>query len=168
MKDIHRFSCKIPDILVRFLTKPDFSRKTFDKYSNIKFHENPIIGTDGHDEANICFTQVCQKRLRIQLPKFRILSCPVLYRNADGRHSGVMYHTYVVLFYFEQTAWFLCRLIGSGESAFYLWQGCNKSEWRPSQSNVGFQGDRLNVIFFLLFSCALRLHLFPPLQQEVI
>ena len=64
-------------------------------------------------------------------------------------------HTYLVVLYFHQTSWLLCRLIGSGESGFDLLQGCNKSEWRPSQSNVGFQGDQLNVIFFF-YSLALE------------
>ena len=61
----------------------------------------------------------------------------------------------MVVFYFEQTASLLCRLIGSGEPGFDLLQGCNKSEWRTSQSNVGFLGDRLNVTFFF-YSLALE------------
>ena len=87
-------------------------------------------------------------RLRIQFPKFRILSFPVVHRNTDGKQSGVMHHTYVVVFYFEQTSSLLCRLIGLGEPGFDLLHGCNKTEWRPIQSNVGFLGDRLNVTFF--------------------
>jgi hypothetical protein len=36
-RNVHWSSCKVPVILVRF----EFSRQIFEKYSNIKFHENP-------------------------------------------------------------------------------------------------------------------------------
>ena len=47
------------------LMKPEFSLHIFEKYSNIKFHENPSGGiqvvlyerTDGHDEGNRRFPQ---------------------------------------------------------------------------------------------------------------
>jgi hypothetical protein len=43
----------------------EFSQQVLEKYSNIKFYENPSSGsraiscgwTDGHDEANSCFSQ---------------------------------------------------------------------------------------------------------------
>jgi len=40
--------------------KLEFSRQILEKYSNIKFYENPSIGSrriDGHDEANSRFSQ---------------------------------------------------------------------------------------------------------------
>jgi hypothetical protein len=45
--------------------KPEFSRQIFEKFSNIKFHENissgsrvvPYERTDGHGEANTHFSQ---------------------------------------------------------------------------------------------------------------
>jgi hypothetical protein len=40
----YRSSCKVPVILVRFLKKLVFSRQSFEKYSNVTFHENPICG----------------------------------------------------------------------------------------------------------------------------
>jgi hypothetical protein len=48
--------------------KFDFSRQIFEKYSDIKFHENTSSGgrvvpcrqTDRHDEANNCFSQLCK------------------------------------------------------------------------------------------------------------
>lgn len=81
---------------------------------------------------------------------------PKCWRNAA--RCRVMY---VVMCYFEQTTSLLCRLIGSGERRFDSLQGCNKSEWRLSQSNVGFLGDSLDVTFhiFLLFPYACWLHL---------
>jgi len=53
------------------LMKLEFYRQIFTKFSNIKFYENPNIGsgivpcgrmdiwTDRHDEANSCFSQYC-------------------------------------------------------------------------------------------------------------
>jgi len=55
------------------LMKLEFSRQVFEKYSNIKPHENPssesrIVPsgqtegrTDGQDEANSCFSQFCER-----------------------------------------------------------------------------------------------------------
>jgi len=48
-----------------------FSQRIFEKYSNIKFHENPSSGsrvvpwgqTDIHDEANNRYSQVCERIL---------------------------------------------------------------------------------------------------------
>jgi hypothetical protein len=63
-----RYSCRI-------LMKIEFSRKIFEKYSDIKFHENLSGGnrvvptretggqTDKHDDANSRFSQFCEKRL---------------------------------------------------------------------------------------------------------
>ena len=36
---------KVPVILVRFLTKPEFSQQIFEKYSNTKLYENPSSGS---------------------------------------------------------------------------------------------------------------------------
>jgi len=49
--------------------KFEFSRQIFEKYLNIKFHENPSSGkpvvpcgrTDRHDEANSGFSQFCER-----------------------------------------------------------------------------------------------------------
>jgi hypothetical protein len=49
--------------------KLEFSRQIFEKYSNIKFNENPSSGsravqfgqTDGHDEANGRFSRFCER-----------------------------------------------------------------------------------------------------------
>ena len=49
--------------------KPEFSQQIFEKYSNIKFDEKPFSGKravlcgwkDGHDEANCCFSQFCER-----------------------------------------------------------------------------------------------------------
>ena len=48
--------------------KFELSQRIFEKYSNIKFHDNPFRGsrvvpygrTDGHDEANSRFSQFCE------------------------------------------------------------------------------------------------------------
>jgi hypothetical protein len=52
--------------------KIDFATQTFEKYSNIKFHDNPSSGsravpygqtdrqTDKHDEASSRFLQFCE------------------------------------------------------------------------------------------------------------
>jgi len=51
----------------------EYSQQIFEKYSNIKFHENPFIGcqavlcgrtdgrTDTHDEANNGSSQFCER-----------------------------------------------------------------------------------------------------------
>ena len=57
-----RYSCQV-------LMKLKFSRKSFEKHSNIKFHENPSIGSrvlpcgrkDIHDEAKSRFSQFCKQ-----------------------------------------------------------------------------------------------------------
>jgi len=41
IKNVCRFSCEMPVILVRFWWHLEFSRLIFEKYSNRKFHENP-------------------------------------------------------------------------------------------------------------------------------
>jgi len=51
------------------LLKLEFARQIFEKYSNIKFHENPPSGTrvvpcgemDRHDEANSRYSQFCER-----------------------------------------------------------------------------------------------------------
>ena len=62
IKNIYWFSCKIPVILVRL------SRHIFEKYPNIRFHENLSLGnrvvlcgqterrTENHDEAKSSFS----------------------------------------------------------------------------------------------------------------
>ena len=40
MKNIYWSSCTVPFVLVRYILKTEFSRKIFEKNSNIKFHEN--------------------------------------------------------------------------------------------------------------------------------
>jgi hypothetical protein len=70
---ITRYSCPI-------LMKLEFSQQIFEKYSNIKLHDNPSSGsrvvpyeqtdgrtdgrTDGHDEANSPFFAILRKHLK--------------------------------------------------------------------------------------------------------
>jgi hypothetical protein len=50
----------------QILIRLEYSRQSFEKYSNIKFHENPSSGsrvvlcgqTDRHDEADSRFSQI--------------------------------------------------------------------------------------------------------------
>jgi hypothetical protein len=42
--NVHKYSCKVPVILVKFWRNLNFLDK-FEKYSNIKFHENPSSGS---------------------------------------------------------------------------------------------------------------------------
>jgi len=52
----------------QILMKHEFPRQIFEKYSDIKFHENPASGslivpcgeTDRHDEANSRYSQCCE------------------------------------------------------------------------------------------------------------
>jgi hypothetical protein len=62
--------------------KLEFSRQIFEKYVNIKFHENPSSGnqvvtcgrtdeqtgrqTDRHDEANSRFSQFCERAKKLK------------------------------------------------------------------------------------------------------
>ena len=56
----------------RALIKLEYSRQTFKKYSNRKFHKNPSSGsrvathgqTDSHDDANSRFAQFCERALK--------------------------------------------------------------------------------------------------------
>jgi hypothetical protein len=71
--NVHRSSCKMPDYSGQILMKIEFSRQMFEKYSNIKFRENPFSGslvvpcrrTDRHDEANFRFSQFLRKAPKI-------------------------------------------------------------------------------------------------------
>jgi len=56
--------------------KLEFSGQIFEKYWNVKFHENLPVGaelfhadgrTDGHDVANNRFSQFCEKHLKNEL-----------------------------------------------------------------------------------------------------
>jgi hypothetical protein len=83
-KNVCWSSCKVPIFLVFscILKKLEFSRYIFEKYSNVKFHENPYSGsrviprqrihrrmdrrtdgeidrTDRHEEAITRFSQLC-------------------------------------------------------------------------------------------------------------
>jgi hypothetical protein len=54
---------------ISILIKLQFPRQIFEKYSNIRFHENPSSGsrvvpcgrTDRHDKANSRFSQICER-----------------------------------------------------------------------------------------------------------
>ena len=52
------YSCPI-------LMKLAYSRQILEKYSNVKFHENPSSGADGgtelRDESNSSFSQYCER-----------------------------------------------------------------------------------------------------------
>jgi len=65
--NVYWYSCKYP-FFCQILMKLEFSQQIFEKYSNIKFHENPSSGsrvfsnrTDGHDEANSRLSQLCER-----------------------------------------------------------------------------------------------------------
>jgi hypothetical protein len=65
IKNVYWSPCKVPVIVDRFLKKLGFSRKIFEKYSNIQFHEHgswdvPCGRTDSHDKANSCYSQVSE------------------------------------------------------------------------------------------------------------
>jgi len=53
----------------QILKKVRFSQQIFEKCSNIRFHSNPSSGKrvvpsgqmDKHDEANSCFSQLCEQ-----------------------------------------------------------------------------------------------------------
>ena len=46
IKHIYLSSCKVPLIPVRHQMKLEFSGQIFDRYSNIKFHEIRLLGTE--------------------------------------------------------------------------------------------------------------------------
>jgi len=72
--NVYWSSCTVPIIPVSVM-KLEFSRQVFEKYSNIKFHENlssgsriipcrqtdrrPVRHMDRHNEANSHFLQFC-------------------------------------------------------------------------------------------------------------
>jgi len=58
--------------------KLEFSRQIVEKYSNIKFHENPSSGsqvvpcgrTDKHDNLTVAFFAILQTRLKMVIKLF--------------------------------------------------------------------------------------------------
>jgi hypothetical protein len=66
--NVHAYSCKVT-VIFRFQMKLEFFDKSFEKYSNIKFRENPLIGNrvdlcgraDRRDKANSRFSQFCRR-----------------------------------------------------------------------------------------------------------
>jgi hypothetical protein len=72
IKNAHYSLCKLPIFLVRVQWNLAVLKQIFEKYSNIKFHENPLSRsqvvlcgqTDKHDEANCCFSQFLQTCLK--------------------------------------------------------------------------------------------------------
>jgi len=73
IKNVYWSACRVPVILVRFWWKLEYSRQSFEKYSSIKFHENPSRGirvvpygrTNGHDRDNSHFTKFCERAFRL-------------------------------------------------------------------------------------------------------
>jgi hypothetical protein len=68
----HRSSCKVPVILIRFLTKLELYREIFENISSIKFRKNPSIwsrvvpcgkagGYTRHDEATSSCSRFCER-----------------------------------------------------------------------------------------------------------
>jgi hypothetical protein len=45
MKNVYWSSCKMPVMFVRFVKKLEFSWQSFEKYTNLKLHENPSSGS---------------------------------------------------------------------------------------------------------------------------
>jgi len=66
---VHRSSCKVDFHSCYVLMKLEFSWQIFEKFSNMKFHENPFSGsrvvpcgrTGRHDVANSHFSQFCER-----------------------------------------------------------------------------------------------------------
>ena len=47
IKKVYQSLCKVPVILVRVLMKLEFSQQIWEKYSDVKFHENPSNWSGG-------------------------------------------------------------------------------------------------------------------------
>jgi hypothetical protein len=69
IENVYCSSCKVPVILNQILMKIKFSRQLFEKYTDVKFHENPSSGsrvlwgtnsTDRHEEAGSSFSYFCE------------------------------------------------------------------------------------------------------------
>ena len=70
--------------------KPVFYRHIFEKYSNVKFHENPSIGAqllhaDRQDEAYSRFSQMSE--LHLQMITKRIMKIPYIIHKTYARNS---------------------------------------------------------------------------------
>jgi hypothetical protein len=76
--NVHRFSrtCYFCPILMKL----EFSPQIFEKFSNIKFHENPSSGSQvvhayRHDEANNHPSQFCELSLKNYINESRLINC---------------------------------------------------------------------------------------------
>ena len=96
-KNVYWPSRKISIILVRFYWNLNFPRQIFEKFSNIKFHENSSSAirvvqcgradgqTDRHDEAKSRLSQFCErakKKLYILSTQCIFVFCVDLRRNS--------------------------------------------------------------------------------------
>ena len=70
IKMVYWSSCKIPVFFCQTSMKFEMSRHTFEKYSDIKFNENPPVGaklfhadhqTVRHDAADSRFRNFCER-----------------------------------------------------------------------------------------------------------
>jgi hypothetical protein len=62
-RKLHKSLCKVPVILLRFQSKLDFPQNNFEKYSNVKFSNNP------YSKSGMTSRQTDMTKLIVAFPK---------------------------------------------------------------------------------------------------
>jgi hypothetical protein len=72
--NVHRYSCKAPVNSCPILMKLEFSRKNFEKYSNIKFHEKSVQWEACCSMRTDRETDITKLRVAYRIPQTRMTS----------------------------------------------------------------------------------------------
>ena len=93
----------------QILMELEFSRQTFEKYSNIKFRENlssgsrdgPYGRTDRHDEAQSDFSKFCELAQKQILKCVRAFFCPVVSDDVNFPHRTSSVNRFLICYEYK-------------------------------------------------------------------
>jgi hypothetical protein len=140
------------------LTKLEFSRQVFEKYSNIKFHENPSSGsrvvpcgqadgrTDGREEANSRSSKFCERTKKL----YDILFSPVINMMAVRSFSKIdSFHVDKILC----TSWASSLYERSATIAGSITSGINYNSAATTTTSIITTKSTLTTILLMYYYC---------------